>query len=315
MEFMNQLSQLYIKDKTAVTLGKFDGLHRGHKLLLNQVLRKKEEGYRAAIFTFDMPPKNVLRGVQGQMILTNEERTALLKKYKVDILFECPFTKEIAGMEPEAFVAEILLNRMNAGYIVVGTDFRFGHERAGDIYLLDRLSRKYHFKLMVLAKEQYDGRDISSTYVREVLRKGNLELATYLLGYPYFVTGEVVQGKKLGRQLGIPTINQLPKENKLLPPNGVYASRVWIDGEVYDSMTNIGVRPTVEETEIRNVETHMFDFDRDVYGKNVKVELLCLERPEQKFESIEALKVQLHRDRENVKRTLGKFNIDNKKWC
>lgn len=313
MEFMNQLSQLHIEEKTAVTLGKFDGLHRGHKLLLNQVLRKREEGYRAAIFTFDIPPKNVLKGTHGRMILTNEERTALLKKYKVDILFECPFTKEIAGMDPEEFVAEILLKQMNAGYIVVGTDFRFGHERAGDIYLLDRLSRKYKFKLMVLAKEQYEGRDISSTYVREVLKEGNLELAAYLLGYPYFVTGEVVQGKKLGRQLGIPTINQIPKENKLLPPNGVYASRVWVDGEVYDSMTNIGVRPTVEETDVRNVETYLFDFDRDIYGKNVKVELLSFERPEQRFESVESLKAQLHRDIENTKQTLVKFNIDKEK--
>ena len=274
MEFINQLSQLHIKEKTAVTLGKFDGLHRGHKKLLNQVLRKREEGYRSAIFTFDMPPKNVLKGTNGRMILTNEERTMLLKKYGVDILFECPFTKEIAGMDPEQFVVDILIEQMNAGYIAVGSDFKFGHERSGDIYLLDRLSRKYNFKLLVLAKEQYEGRDISSTFIREVLKEGKMELATTLLGYPYFVTGEVVKGKQLGRTLGVPTVNQLPRENKLLPPNGVYASRIVLDGKIYNSMTNIGVRPTVEDTQVRNVETYIFDFSEDVYGRDVKVELL-----------------------------------------
>lgn len=313
MEFINQLSQLHIKEKTAVTLGKFDGLHRGHKKLLNQVLRKREEGYLSAIFTFDMPPKNVLKGTNGRMILTNEERTMLLKKYGVDILFECPFTKEIASMDPEQFVVNILIEQMNAGYIVVGSDFKFGHERSGDIYLLDRLSRKYNFKLLVLAKEQYEGRDISSTYIREVLKEGQMELATTLLGYPYFVTGEVVKGKQLGRTLGVPTVNQLPRENKLLPPNGVYASRTVLDGKIYNSMTNIGVRPTVEETQVRNVETYIFDFAEDIYGRDVKVELLSFERPEMKFDSVEALKAQLNADMCQTKRILEKFDIDNKK--
>ena len=313
MEFINQLSQLHIKEKTAVTLGKFDGLHRGHKKLLNQVLRKREEGYCSAIFTFDMPPKNVLRGTNGRMILTNEERTMLLKKYGVDILFECPFTKEIAGMDPEQFVVDILIEQMNAGYIVVGSDFKFGHERSGDIYLLDRLSRKYNFKLLVLAKEQYEGRDISSTYIREVLKEGQMELATTLLGYPYFVTGEVVKGKQLGRTLGVPTMNQLPRENKLLPPNGVYASRMVLDGKTYNSMTNIGVRPTVEDTQVRNVETYIFDFSEDVYGRDAKVELLSFERPEMKFDSVEVLKAQLNEDMCKTKLILEKIDIDNKK--
>ncbi|MCI9541523.1 MAG: bifunctional riboflavin kinase/FAD synthetase [Lachnospiraceae bacterium] len=307
MEFINQLSQLHIKEKTAVTLGKFDGLHRGHKKLLNQVLRKKEEGYRSAIFTFDIPPKNMLNGKNGRLILTNKERTELLKQYKVDILFECPFTKEVATMEPEQFVAEILLGQMNAGYIVVGSDFRFGHNRMGDIYILDHLSRKYNFKLLVLAKEQYQGRDISSTYIRDVLKEGKIELAAFLLGYPYFITGQVVKGKQLGREFGTPTLNQIPKENKLLPPDGVYASQVYLEGEKYKGMTNIGFRPTVENTQVRNVETFLFGFEGDLYGKDIKVELLSYIRPEQKFDSIEGLKLQLLKDKETIKKWhLGK---------
>lgn len=310
MEFINQLSQLHIKEKTAVTLGKFDGLHRGHKKLLNQVLRKREEGYLATIFTFDMPPKKLLKGANGRVILTNEERAMLLKAYGVDILFECPFTKEIAGMDPEQFVADILIGRMNAGYIVVGPDFKFGHERSGDIYLLERLSRKYGFRLLVLAKEQHEGRDISSTYIREVLSEGKLELASDLLGYPYFVTGEVIKGKQLGRVIGVPTVNQLPKANKLLPPDGVYASRTIIDGKSYSSMTNIGMRPTVDSTQVRNLETHIFDFQKELYGKEIKVELLSFERQEIKFPSLEELKVQLSRDMCQTKDILGKFDID-----
>ena len=313
MEFINQLPQLHIQKKTAVTMGKFDGLHRGHKKLLNQVLRKREEGFRSAIFTFDRPPKRVLEGATGRLILTNGERTMLLERYGIDILFECPFTREIAEMEPEHFVSEILIKQMNAGYIVVGSDFRFGHGRAGDIYLLDRLSRKYRFRLLVLAKEQYEGRDISSTYIREVLAEGKMELAARLLGYPYFITGEIVRGKQLGRTLGILTINQFPEESKLLPPDGVYASRVYLDGKQYDGMTNIGVRPTVENVQVRNAETCIFNFDEEIYGKKAKVELLSFERPEQKFASVSELTAQLHKDTIKTRDILEKINVDKKK--
>lgn len=313
MEFINQLSQLHIRERTAVTLGKFDGLHRGHKKLLEQVLQKREEGCRAAVFTFDMPPGALLKGVNGRMILTNQERSGLLERYKLDILFECPFTRELAGMDPEKFVAEILVKQMNAEYIVVGPDFKFGHNRAGDIHVLDRLSRKYHFNLLVLEKEQYEGRDISSTYVREVLKEGKMELAEALLGYPYFVTGEVVKGKQLGRTIGIPTVNQIPAENKLLPPNGVYASRVCLDGSYYMGMTNVGVRPTVEATEKRNVETYLFDFDEMIYGKEIKVELLAYERAEKRFDSVEELREQLQKDRCNTRNIMEKIYIDNRK--
>lgn len=312
MEFIQNLLDLEIKQKTAVTLGKFDGLHRGHKKLLNQVLRKREEGYRSAIFTFDMPPNKVLTGKNKRVILTNEERKRMLYNYGVDILVECPFTRDIASMEPERFVKEILLDKMNAGYIAVGTDFHFGYERKGDIYLLDKLSRKYRFRLLVLSKEQYQGRDISSTYVRELLNAGDLSLAGELLGYSYFVSGKIVKGKQLGRTMGIPTINLLPHDSKLLPPNGVYASRVLIDGIWYRGMTNIGLRPTVENSQVRNVETHIFDFQEEVYDKEAKVELLAFQRPEQKFSSLEMLKAQLYKDMLETKRIMGKYAIDNK---
>lgn len=312
MEFINKLSQLHIQKKTAVTLGKLDGLHRGHKKLLSQVLEKKEEGRLSAIFTFHIPPNNVLNGTKRRLILTNEERAELIRQSGIDILFECPFTKETAGMEPERFVEDILLGQMNAEYIVVGSDFHFGHNRAGDVSLLDKLSKKYGFQLVALTKEQYEGRDISSTYIRELLSEGKMELAGKLLGYPYFITGEVTAGKQLGRKLGIPTINQIPKEIKLLPPDGVYASKVIFNNKEYRAMTNIGVHPTVDRTPARNVETYLFDFDGELYGENVKVELLSFERPEKKFASVDKLKAQLHKDMIKTAHILEEINIDNK---
>lgn len=213
-------------------------------------------------------------------------------------------------MDPEQFVTEVLIGQMNAGYIVVGPDFKFGHDRSGDIYLLERLSRKYGFRLLVLAKEQHEGRDISSTYIREVLSQGKLELASALLGYPYFVMGEVVKGKQLGRLIGVPTVNQLPRENKLLPPDGVYASRTIVDGKSYGSMTNIGIRPTVDSTRVRNLETYLFDFHEEIYGKEIKVELLSFERPEIKFPSLEDLRAQLNQDMSKTKGILENSDID-----
>lgn len=305
MEFIRDLEQLKIEKRSAVTLGKFDGLHRGHRLLLNQVLAKKKEGDVAAIFTFDAPPSRLLNGRTSGVILTNEERRALAEKIHIDVLVQCPFTKDIASMEPEEFVKKILIDKMNVGFIVVGTDFHFGHDRKGNIGLLAELSKKYGYKFIVVPKEQYHGRDISSSYIREVLRTGDVTMAHHLLGYPYFISGEVVKGKQLGRTLGIPTANQIPDREKLLPPNGVYASKVKLDGVCYFGMTNIGIRPTVENTEQKNVETFLFDYEGNLYGKNITVQLLQHERPEQCFDSVERLKEQLYSDIVTTKRILN----------
>lgn len=296
MEFIRDLQSLKIEKRSAITLGKFDGLHRGHRLLLNQVLQKRKEGYAAAMFTFDRPPSKLLNGRTSGTILTNEERRALAEKVQIDVLVQCPFTREVACMEPEDFVKSILIGKMNAGFIVVGDDFHFGHERRGNIVLLAELSEKYGYEFIVVPKEQYQGRDISSSYIRETLRAGDVELAQKLLGYPYFITGEVVKGKQFGRTIGIPTANQIPDEGKLLPPNGVYASKVLFENRHYYGMTNIGVRPTVDNTNQKNVETYLLDYEGDLYGKDITVQLLHYERPECKFSSVEELKEQLYSD-------------------
>lgn len=304
MEFYTDLSQLNRKEKTAVTLGKFDGLHLGHKKLLKQVQKEQAAGKTAAVFTFDIPPSCVLDGRTSGVLLTNDERRDFLARMGMDILVQCPFTKEVASIEPEEFVRRILLERMNAGFIVVGTDFRFGYKRRGDIALLKEMSEQYGFSLMVMEKEQYCGEDISSTYIRKMLREGKMEQAADMLGYPYFLTGTIVKGKQLGRTIGVPTANIIPDAKKLLPPNGVYASRIQIGREWYCGMTNIGFRPTVETEGEKNAETFLFNFDREIYGEYAVVELLAYERPERRFPSLSELTRQLQKDMEATKERL-----------
>lgn len=296
MEFITDLVQLKIEKRSAITLGKFDGLHRGHQLLINQVLQKKKEGYTAVIFTFDTPPSKLFNGQSNKTILTNQERRILAERMQMDCMVQCPFTKEVACMEPEDFIQDILVKKMNVGFIAVGEDFRFGYKRKGDTTLLLELAKKYNYQAVILSKEQYQGRDISSTYIREMLSIGDMELAKLLLGYPFFISGKVIFGKQLGRTIGIPTANQLPDTDKFLPPNGVYASCVQLGHKKYYSMTNIGFRPTVECTNRKNVETYLFDYQGELYGTDLTVQLLHYEREEYQFDSVETLKKQLYSD-------------------
>ena len=285
MEYMKGIDGLYIPEETAVTLGKFDGVHRGHQKLLSRILEKKDK--KSVMFT--------INGRKSGFVLTSEEKRAMLEKTGLSYLIDCPFVPAVSGMEAETFVREILVNTLHAKSIVVGKDFRFGHNRGGDVNLLLWLQDKYGFQVEVVEKEQYQGRDISSTYVKEMLEAGDMELVNALLGYRFFVSGEVLHGRRLGRTLGMPTTNLVPSTKKLLPPNGVYLSRTRIGDQAYFGVTNIGYKPTIGET-FRGVETYMFDFDGDLYGENIDVELWKFRRPEMKFDSVEHLKNQMQAD-------------------
>lgn len=289
-----------IEEPTVVTIGKFDGRHKGHQKLLRLMLEIKEKhGYRTAIFSFDMAPVALIKGTLPTVITTNQERRNNMEKMGIDYLVEYPFTKEVAHLSPEDFVKHILVDQMNAKVIVVGTDCGFGYKRAGDVTLLEEISSKYGYRLVVVEKQQDDNRDISSTYVREELNLGNIEKANELLGEPYAIHGTVVHGNHIGGSvLGFPTVNIIPPPEKHLPPFGVYVSRVWIDGVSYGGITNIGRKPTVGTPSPVGVETFIFDINQDLYGKNIEVQLLHFERPERKFDSLEELKQQLERDKE-----------------
>lgn len=296
MNYVTGMTAFHMERPSAVSLGKFDGLHRGHQKLIQHVLDQKKRGLQAVIFTFEKNPTRILSGLSGQNIMTNEERKDMLECTGIDQLLECPFVPEIAHMEPETFVAEVLVRQMRAAFVAVGEDFRFGYHRRGDHELLQKMGNQMGFQVEVIEKEQSHGRDISSTYVREALHEGNIPLANELLGYHYFVSGEVLHGRQIGRTLGLPTTNLLPPSDKLLPPNGVYLTRTMVDDRDFYGITNIGYKPTVGGETNKGVETFLFDFDGNLYGKHLKVEFLEFERPEQKFHSLEELKARILSD-------------------
>lgn len=298
MKYITGTREFQIEEATAVTLGKFDGLHRGHQKLLNEIFHFRECGYKPAVFTFETAPGTLMKGKLQTMITTNAERKENLEKAGVEYLVEYPFNQEVAHMDPEDFVANILVGQMGAKAIVTGPDNRFGYQRRGDVELLKQLAPKYGYEMVVVEKELDGNREISSTYVREELAKGNIEKANELLGYTYMIHGLVVHGKHLGSTLGFPTVNLLPREQKHLPAFGVYLSQTVIDGVLYNSITNIGRKPTIEGRHPVGVETYIYDLNQDLYDKWIEVRLTKFMRPEMKFSGIEELKAQVLSDKE-----------------
>ena len=250
----------------------------------------------ATIFTFDPPPEVLFGKRQLKEITTKEEKRIIFEKMGVDILIEFPLNEENAAIMPEDFVKEILMGKMNMSYLVAGYDLSFGHKGVGNAKLLEQLAPKYEFELQVIEKVCDHGREISSTFIREELEKGVMNHVAELLGEPYMIIGEVVHGAKLGRKIGMPTINLLPEKEKMLPPNGVYYSKTRIGEKEYKSITNIGKKPTVSNEDQIGVETYLYEFDQDVYGKNAIVKLLEFKRSERKFHDLEELKAQMIKD-------------------
>ncbi len=301
MQVIAGTRQFQIEEPTSVTIGKFDGRHKGHQKLLREMSRLREEyGYRVAVFTFDMAPAGVVAGKVQTVITTNQERREHMREVGVDYLVEYPFDKGVARMPPEQFVARIVVGQMHARAVVVGPDCGFGYQRAGNAALLQQLAPKYGYHMVIVEKERDEDRDISSTYVREELDRGNIAKANMLLGEPYSIHGQVVHGNHIGGpRLGFPTANILPPPEKHLPPFGVYVSYVLVDGKRYGGVTNIGKKPTVEGDAPVGVETFILGMGDDcaIYGKNIEVQLLDFERPEQKFSSLEELKARIELDK------------------
>ena len=274
------------KKSTAVTLGKFDGLHRGHQKLVNRIMEYKSPECDSVLCAFDMGRES---------LMTKDERRKRLEG-KIDYLVEYPFTKELREMEAEDFIDQILRDNFHASHIVVGTDFSFGYRKKGDAAMLAAFAESRGYTLDVIEKERYQGRVISSSYIREALSRGEVELAGELLGYPYEMSGVVEHGRRLGRTLGFPTMNIEPREHKILPRFGVYACRVRIDGKWYDAIGNAGIKPTVTNEHKRLLEVFVFGYEGDTYGKEIRVQFCTFERPETKFDSVEELKNQVMRD-------------------
>lgn len=297
MEYIHGTEDFKLERSSAVTLGKFDGVHLGHQKLISIVKEKAEEqGLLSVMFTFDRIPLSICPQKNQHFLSTNSERRMLCENYGIDVEVEYPFTTTLMNMEPEEFVSDILINKLKAKVIVVGTDYCFGRDRSGNVEFLISNAAKYGYETIVVEKEKFQDKDISSTYVREELKLGHMETVNVLLNRPYSITGIVAKGNQLGRKLEIPTINVYPTEIKLLPHNGVYASRILIDGVWYYGVTNLGTKPTISDGYEVSVETNVFDFDKDVYGNRVEVALYHFLRQEMKFENVEALKKQMESD-------------------
>ena len=292
---------------SAITIGKFDGFHLGHQILLQDISdRAESDGLKAVCCKLRFPGSNIMS--------TGEDADFLKNKFpNIDRIEYIDFTPEFAAMSPEEFVKEYLINKLSAAYVVVGTDFRFGKNRSGDTETLKNLGEKYGFKVRVCDKLQVDGSVDSSSRVRENLEKGDMETVEKLLGYSYKLDGKVASGKKLGRTLGFPTINLEIGQDKLLPAYGVYASIVKVgkksdneavtsegsqnDGRrVYKGITNIGIRPSIDDGDKPTVETFIYDFNEDIYGSDVTVIPVHYIRQEQAFGSLDELIEQINKD-------------------
>jgi len=292
----------YLPVQTAVTIGKFDGFHLGHRSLLSAVLREKENGYASCVVSFSTGVD-----IERSMIYTKEEQRKLCADMGIDVLAEYPLDETIREMSAEQFVEEFLCKRLQAKMIAVGEDFRFGKGRSGDVALLRALEDTYGYRTISIPKVEDSEVRISSTGIRKLLAEGNVSEANRMLGRPYAIFGEVLHGKKLGRTLGFPTMNLIPSVEKLLPAYGVYVTKTLVDGQWYDGITNIGLRPTVDSNRTVSVETHLFQYDGDLYGKQVEVQFFEFLRPERKFSDVDELKEAMRKDFVKVQAMLEKM--------
>lgn len=292
MKIFNSLEEFDLQVDTAITIGKFDGLHRGHKKLCGSLFSLEREGVKSLAISFIDSPNNVINNSDSKQIVTLEERRLLFKESGISIFIECPFDEKLRKTLPRDFVLR-LINELNMKYLVVGTDFRFGYKGKGDVSLLKDLSEELGFQLIVIDKLQDDNIDISSSRIREEIQMGHIIKANQLMGRNYFIYGEVVYGRQIGRKIDFPTINIIPSKKKLIPANGVYITAVILDGKQYNGITNVGVKPTFDDDNTLSIETHILNFEANVYGKEVKIVFLKEMRKEKKFDSAEDLKAQL----------------------
>ena len=286
MKYITGIESYSGQKRSAVTLGKFDGLHLGHQKLIDKIISYASDECESIVCAFDM---------HRDSLMTGRERREHLEP-KVDWLIDQPFTKSLREMEAEEFIDRILHKVLRAAHIVVGTDFSFGYGKRGNAALLQKMADQYGYTVDVIEKERYLGTVISSTYIKDALAQGDVKLAERLLGYPYEMTGIVRHGKQLGRTLGFPTMNIEPEKNKILPRFGVYACRVRIDGKWYDAVGNAGIKPTVTDEQRRLLEVYVYGYDGDAYGKEITAQFCEFERPETKFGSVEELKNNVMRD-------------------
>lgn len=303
MQIIKNLNEIdRIEKKTAVALGNFDGIHLGHKAILEDAVAcAKENNLLAACYTFANHPLNYFLEKSGRrnecikLICTEEEKLAMLEEMGFDIVINAPFNEEIMHMRAHDFIVGLLKEKFNASIVCCGFNYSFGVKAEGNVDMLRKEGSELGIEVRVHDAVSDGDTVISSTEIRKLISKGDMETLEFYLGRPYSISGTVNHGMRIGRTIGFPTMNLATPIYMALPPNGVYFTEANISGEKYPSITNIGMKPTVGGDK-KSIETFIFGFDEDVYGKDVKIDFLKFERPETKFENIDDLKKQIDKD-------------------
>ena len=309
MKVFSNISSYKSEKPVVLTIGTFDGVHIGHRKIVERLIKSAEkEGLKSVILTFFPHPRMILnQNSDIKLLNTIDEKIRLLESMGLNALIIHPFDKAFSELSAEEFVQQILVEKLNLKKIIIGYDHRFGKNRTAGIDDLIVFGEKYHFEVEQISAQEIDEVSVSSTKIRKALEQGEIVLANSYLGYNYFFNATVVEGKKLGRTIGFPTANlKVSEEYKLIPKTGVYIVEVLIENKKLNGMMNIGTNPTVSGTH-QTIEVNILGFDRDIYGKSVQVSFLEKIRGEQKFASIEELKSQLQKDKQT---TLEFFKIN-----
>ena len=300
----------YSKKDSVVTIGTFDGVHIGHQKIIKQLVEIAEkDNLQAVVLTFFPHPRMVLQKDTGiNLINTIDEKSQLLENFGIDHLVIHKFTKEFSRLGAMEFVRDTLVKKLHVKHIIIGYDHRFGRNRTANIDNLREYGEVYNFKITEISAQEIDEVAVSSTKIRKALNNGDIEVANAFLGYNFMLTGTVVEGKNLGKQIDFPTANlNIEESYKLIPKNGSYVVKSIIEDKTIYGMMNIGTNPTVNG-ESQSIEVHFFNFNKNIYNKKIQVELIKRLRDEQKFDSIDTLKVQLHKDKEICLNYLNQLN-------
>lgn len=287
--------------QVVTTIGTFDGVHQGHKSVLKQLVETaSKEKLQSVLLTFYPHPRLVLYPDNNdlRMINTQDEKIELLDQTGIDHLIVHPFTREFSRLSSVEFVRDILVSQLNTKILISGYDHHFGRNREGSFEELSELSELYEFEVRRLKALEVSEVNVSSTKIRKALEEGAIEMANEYLGYPFRLSGTIVKGDQIGRKIGFPTANvRIQDHHKLIPGFGAYAVKILLEKESLNGMLNIGARPTVSKHLITTIEVHIFDFDREIYGQEITLELIGRLRDEKKFEDLEDLKKQLEIDK------------------
>lgn len=301
MQIFNSLEEIQNIEKTVVAMGNFDGVHLGHQAIIKKAIADaNNEEAKSGVFTFSNHPRNLIKSKENiKNIQYCQDKENILEELGVDYMFNIPFTEDIMRMPPEDFIKNILVDKLNVKEVLCGFNYKFGYMAKGDVDMLIKYGKKYDFGVHITKAYTIDDKVVCSTLIRKFIAKGDITSCNRFLGRNYTIGGKVVVGNRLGKSLGFPTSNLNIDKCMVSPANGVYVTKCIYNGVSYDSITNVGNKPTIGAYN-KNVETHIFGFNKEIYGKHIQVEFIDKMRDEIKFENVEELSKQIKKDCQNA---------------